>query len=125
MTTVRTGVVLRWGPVVAWAGLIWFLSSRSAVPALPLSIPHLDKVLHAVIFGALAWLLVRALGAGRRRAALAVLLAVVWGATDEAHQSTVPGRLPSWGDMVADGVGAFLGALVGNLRGLRLRSSGT
>lgn len=41
----------------------------------------------------------------------ASLYAVTFGATDEWHQSFVPGRDPSWGDFLADAAGAVAGAL--------------
>lgn len=41
---------------------------------------------------------------------LAVLLATVYGVTDELHQGFVPGRFPDWKDVVVDGVGALIGA---------------
>lgn len=49
-----------------------------------------------------------------RMAALAVLLAALYGVTDEGHQSLTPGREPSARDVVVDTVGAGLGV------GLRL-----
>jgi VanZ family protein len=49
-------------------------------------------------------------------AALAVLLAALYGAADEAHQSLTPGRGPSARDVVVDTVGAGLGV---GLRWLR------
>jgi VanZ family protein len=54
-------------------------------------------------------------GAARRRAAaLAVLLAAGYGATDEIHQTLTPGRGPSARDVLIDTSGATLGV------GLRL-----
>ena len=40
----------------------------------------------------------------------AALLAVLYGLGDEVHQSFVPGRDASVGDVVADAAGALLGA---------------
>lgn len=76
-----------------------------------------DKLMHAAAYavvGALAFL-----GASRRRLSLgraavveAVLLAAAHGVLDEVHQSFVPRRFASAGDVIADVVGAALGALV-------------
>lgn len=49
---------------------------------------------------------------GWRAAALAVLLASIYGVTDEFHQSFVPGRTPDPADWVTDTAGAMTGALI-------------
>ena len=41
--------------------------------------------------------------------ALSVIFSVFYGFSDEIHQSFVPGRTVSIGDLMADGVGGFLG----------------
>ena len=63
-----------------------------------------DKVLHAVVFGALAALLWVLAGG---RATLAVFAAVVGiGVLDELHQFFVPGREADLADLLADAAGA-------------------
>ena len=64
--------------------------------------PPLDKVAHAVSFGIVALLFYFATG----RALLSVLLASLYGVTDEFHQSLVPGRDADLFDWIADTVGA-------------------
>ena len=99
---------------IAWAALIFFLSS---VPSgdggvdLP-DIPGADKVAHAVSFGILTVLLAQALKATGNLTSLvlAVLLASAYGVTDELHQRFTPGRDPDVLDWVADTVGAVLAA---------------
>ena len=59
-------------------------------------------------------MLLRALARGRlsgvtwRRALAAVLVATLYGISDEAHQAFVPGRYPDRFDVLADCVGATL-----------------
>jgi VanZ family protein len=70
----------------------------------------------------------RALASGRGLGwagvwALSFLLATLYGVTDEVHQSFVPGRNPDWRDVVADGLGALLGAGV-TIAVAHLRSRG-
>ena len=69
-----------------------------------------DKVLHlgiySVLGAALSWGEWRM---GRRRPLLLLFLGVVYGALDEWHQSFVPGRDPSAGDILADTAGVILG----------------
>ena len=104
-------------PVVAYAGVIFFLSSRSSLPA-P-KVVGFDKVAHFGVYGGLAFLAARgAHGYGstlRRAAFFGALLAAAYGATDEVHQSFVPGRTMEFGDLIADALGALAGAFTWRL----------
>lgn len=64
--------------------------------------PPFDKLYHAGNFGVLGALLYLATG----RVWLAVLLASLYGVSDEVHQAYVPGRSADPLDWVADTVGA-------------------
>jgi VanZ family protein len=44
-------------------------------------------------------------------AAIGLAAAVLYGVSDEWHQSFVPGRDPSWDDLATDAVGAVAGAV--------------
>ena len=107
-----------WGPVCAYAGVIFYLSSLSHPEEhLPIVSHFSDKVLHAVeyaVFGALCfWALQGTLNVSWRRWAipLAIVLASLYGVTDEFHQSFVPFRYSHVLDWVADTIGAILGVL--------------
>ena len=91
-------------PVLVAAG-IFLASSRSDIAA-P-SIEGSDKVAHFAIYGLLATLMVR-LGRGRVAPWIAVLLASVYGVSDEWHQSSTPGRSVEVADWLADTGGATL-----------------
>jgi VanZ family protein len=73
-----------------------------------------EKSSHALEFGILAALLVRALAStGRNRwRVFGVALAIAWlyALADEYHQSFVPGRSSDWSDILFDWLGATLGA---------------
>lgn len=104
-----------WLPVVAYAGLIFYLSSLPhPTEELPSWFgPFNDKLIHVVEYGVLGILLYRALrwasGAWFATHAwwLASLGAVLYGVTDEIHQSFVPPREADHLDVVADAVGAL------------------
>ena len=103
-----------WLPVVAWAGLIFTLSS---IPDLGTGLGGWDLVLrklaHAAEFAVLGVLLLRAL----ERPATAFLLGTAYAVSDELHQAFVPGRLGSPLDVVIDAVGVAVGiALMLRLR---------
>ncbi|MCB9562679.1 MAG: VanZ family protein [Kofleriaceae bacterium] len=113
---------LFWAGAAALAATIFVLSSMSAPDLRPPELWRYDKLVHASVWTALAALLAAG-GAARgwRRAvavAVAVALAVAWGALDELHQSTVPHRDASWGDLLADTIGACLGATIATSRPL-------
>jgi VanZ family protein len=78
-----------------------------------------DWVGHSIGYGLLGALLLRALAGGRlsgvtgRRALAAVLLATLYGVSDEAHQWFVPGRSPDRLDVLADCLGAAVAVTAG------------
>ncbi|MGH8657315.1 MAG: VanZ family protein [Gammaproteobacteria bacterium] len=48
----------------------------------------------------------------RKKGMVVVLtVTILYGISDEFHQSFVPGRQPSWYDVLADGLGGLLGVL--------------
>lgn len=109
-----------WGPVCGYAGLIFYLSSQSYPDQdLPSFIDLFsDKVLHAVEYALLGGLCCLAFRWGTNASwrdgavPLAILLASLYGISDEVHQAFVPFRDPSWHDWLADTIGATLGALM-------------
>ena len=108
--------MMRWAAlagVVFYAGLIVALSSQSTLP-LPESVLPIDKAAHLIEYGGLSSLLYWAhLAEGSTRRAAwwsAVILASLYGVSDEVHQYFVPGRSSEVLDWVADTSGAALGA---------------
>jgi VanZ family protein len=102
---------LAWLPAVACATAIFVLSSQ---PVLPSPGGLSDKTAHAIAYGVLGTLCLvgvtgaRLSGVTGSSLLVAFVLAVLYGASDEFHQSFVPGRSPEWGDLLADAVGAAL-----------------
>ena len=109
-----------WGPVCAYAGLIFYLSAQSHPEEQLPSLVTLfsDKVLHVIEYSVLGALFYRGLRWGAKASwrpwavTLAVLCTSLYGMSDEIHQSFVPFRESSWLDWVADTVGAGVGAAV-------------
>lgn len=105
-----------WAPPAIWAAVIFGLSSLSAshVPVLP---GQTDKLVHGTVYAILGALCFRAIAMTwtwphRPAVAIATLLALLYGITDEIHQTFTPGRTPDWRDAVADMIGGLVGALV-------------
>ncbi len=102
-----------WGPVLLYMGLIFWSSSRDR-PEVLSSAP--DYLLHGAAYAGLAVLSVRALakrlfsGLRSRHLAGGIAIAALFGVSDEWHQLYVPGRDGSLLDVLADTVGAGLGA---------------
>jgi len=109
-------VVMYWVLTVGYMSLIFYLSSQNfSLPKLP---TNSDKVIHAIIYFPLAFLIYRSLWSCRIKKyifVIAFVLAGIYGISDEFHQSFVPGRDSSLGDAAADFVGALLGSLGANI----------
>jgi VanZ family protein len=97
-----------WVGAVAWAALLFWLSSLpgGTAPVSPFPFPGDDKVVHAGAYAVLGGLLRVAIG----RTGPAIALAAAYGASDEFHQAFVPGRDADVFDWFADVAGAVLGA---------------
>ncbi len=83
-------------------------------------IPNLDKIVHALVFGLLAFLLLKSLHkfsfANGRIILFGVgLVVILLGVMDEWVQSFVPGRTASLMDVLADGVGVALVLMMRNV----------
>lgn len=126
MTRLREGL-LRWGPALVWMGLIFFLSSRPDLPHA--GEPWLEMVLrkgaHIVEYMILGALLGRAIGgAGWRGVAVAAVLGAAYAASDEWHQTFVPGRKGNLWDVLLDSAAAFAGAWLYRRAARRRQASG-
>ena len=120
--------VKRWGPALVVMAVIFTASSFPSrdLPNFGLWDWLLKKGGHALGYALLALAYLRGLANGERPTArqilLAVLLAGLYGATDEYHQSFVAGRGAAAADVLIDTIGAIVG--VGSLS-LWLRSRRT
>lgn len=110
--------LVRWLPALAWMGVIFLLSSQSGLAVSEdASVDRpIRTVAHLVTFGLLAGLVLLALVWPARptlpRAALALLLTVLYAVSDEVHQALVPDRAGRAQDVVIDAIGAIFGLLV-------------
>ena len=106
MPTSRT--LSLWAPVVAWAALIFALSS---IPHLSSGLGTWDYVLrkcaHVTEYAIFGGLLLRAIG----RATPAFAAGVLYAASDELHQHFVRGRHGAPLDVAIDAVGVAFGIL--------------
>lgn len=107
-----------WFPPIVWALIIFTFSSFStpSTSAIYWQDFVVKKLAHMVEYGIFAFLLYRALRAYEvnktRAVILSILIAGVYGLTDEFHQSFTPGREPRIRDVAFDTIGASLSMLL-------------
>jgi VanZ family protein len=122
---------LAWGPVIAWAALIFLASAQPDLRFV--TDDTLDfivrKLGHMAVFGILALLLWRALATTtsvRRPWAWALALAILYAITDELHQGGTIGRHASPVDVVIDAAGTLIAVgLIAGVVHLRRRARRT
>lgn len=102
-------------PIMLWMLLIFTSSSIPSVTFPKVSFWGWAKLVHLFYYIVLCFLVQRALRRQTRFPKLAmhsylygILVAVVYGATDEYHQLLTPGRHGAISDVFIDGLGAFL-----------------
>lgn len=104
-------IVSRFGPPIALMAVIFALSAQ---PDLGTDLGWIDlvgrKLVHMTEYGLLFALWLRALG--RRHAWAAAAIALGYAATDELHQTVVHGRHGTPVDVLIDGVGVAVAALL-------------
>ncbi|HUE88914.1 MAG TPA: VanZ family protein [Vicinamibacterales bacterium] len=111
----HTQVLWLWTPVVVYMAGIFFASSVSD-PPVPSGVS--DVSLHEAAYFGLTLLLIRALARERWSGVTVVTLAAAWaiavvyGVTDEWHQSFVPNRHAESRDIMSDAIGALAAAVV-------------
>jgi len=90
--------------------IFWFSAQPQA--ALNFGQPEfLGKVAHVAEYAILGWLIQRARG-DKRAWWQSWLIAVVYAATDEFHQSFTPGRTSRVTDVMIDTIGAGIGLFI-------------
>lgn len=109
----------KFAPALLWLLLITALSTLPN-PQLPgFKLLAADKLVHAVVYGVLAWLLLRGWSRlterriGWRERTAAFLLATAYGVLMEWVQyAFIPGRFYEFDDMLANALGAVVGAAI-------------
>jgi len=99
----------------AYIFVIFFLADSGAVSQIEELNPY--SVLHIPLYGLLTFLLLLSLCTGggrysRNRVIAAGVIAMIVGALDEFHQTFIPTRDGSWGDVFLDILGTVLALLI-------------
>ena len=112
-SSLRGRILWFWAPALAYVVLIFCVSAQPRLKP-PLQFQNADKAAHLVEYGILGWLLGRAVSARRGSTGpatpglFAIGLGMLVACGDELFQSTVPGRVSSAYDWLADSVGLAL-----------------
>jgi VanZ family protein len=88
-------------PPACWAGVIVVLTSVPGRDVPDVGVPHIDKLVHFVLYAVLGVLLARA-----------IVAIALFAAADEWHQRWVPGRSTDLLDWCADVAGGTLALLL-------------
>ncbi len=110
MAVRRSRARIAWIASVIWMGVIFALSS---VPGGSMPAGDYGWLGHFGVYfvlGGLYFIALKGEQRGWRVVVAAVVLASVYGVTDEFHQSFVPGRMPDPADWAMDTAGALTGA---------------
>jgi len=108
-----TRQLISWAPAIGWATVLFLLSSLSDsdLSTFSFSFPFDDKVIHLALYSVLGGTL--QFGWLNSRSGMAhwtlIAIGIIYGVSDEWHQSFVPGRNPSIADLLADAIGVLMG----------------
>ena len=108
----KGNLLISWVLVTSYMAIIFFLSTLPN-PTMSHRIAGGGFFLHLIEYGVLGLLLSLAFvnsGVEKRLMLYVFLAGLLYGATDEIHQSLVPQRTSSLLDLTADGLGSLLGA---------------
>jgi len=97
---------------LAWMSVLFYLSHQPTLDT-PMLFPGQDKLFHAIVYGILGFLLLGSRtpstqGFTNTQVLGSVVIASLYGISDEFHQYFVPGRNTDVWDWVADTLGAVI-----------------
>ena len=97
---------------LAWMAVLFYLSHQPTLET-PALFPGQDKLFHALAYGVLGFLLLDSLapttdGFTSMQIRNSILIASLYGISDEFHQYFIPGRSSDAWDWVADTLGAVI-----------------
>ncbi len=103
-----------WFPVFLYSGIIFYASSLPDLKP-PLEIKNVDKIIHVFEYFPFGFLLARAFlqqWPAVKLWQVVTICSLLYGISDEYHQSFVPGREAGVIDAIADTIGGFLGVWI-------------
>jgi VanZ family protein len=98
-----------WFLTIVYMGMIFFFSSMSKLPQPDVGY-DITTLEHIAEYAVLGFLLSTAMRVEKKKVFAVVMIAALYGVTDEIHQFFVPGRVASIYDTTADLIGSAIGA---------------
>lgn len=106
-------------PAVAWAVLIWSLSTTTSLPPIPWDFLSPDKIGHLIFYAIETLLLIWGFSKSQKwvkhkkiEVLICMTIAGSYGMALEFVQAGIPGRSFDYADMIANFIGTILGAIV-------------
>lgn len=121
---------MRWAAVVTWAALIFLLSAQPGLrvtqdKGVDLSLRHVAHIaVYCVLTCLVGWALSRQSAPTARVTVIAAIMALLYGVSDEWHQTFVPDRTGRPEDLVWDGIGVAFGIMLLWVARLQLTHAG-
>jgi len=106
-----------WFPAILYSGIIFYASSLPNV-SIPLLEIQFDKMLHILVYALFGFLMARGIygtNAAVTKKVFWIMIfgaSLLYGASDEFHQTFVPGRNASLFDLLGDTVGGTIGGYI-------------
>ncbi|MBT8361469.1 MAG: VanZ family protein [Deltaproteobacteria bacterium] len=106
--------LVRMIPMLCVMGIIFILSHQPGTDEDRSLFPGDDKIAHMIVYGVLAAAVIASFAPDIRKSkstivvGLAFIVSLLYGVSDEFHQSFIPGRFSSGADILADAAGAGL-----------------
>jgi len=106
-----------WFPVILYSGIIFYVSSIPNVTT-PLQKIYFDKILHVLEYLPFGFLVARGIHgtklsiSGRMLVIGVGMATIMFGASDEYHQSFVAGRNSGIPDLIGDTIGGVVGGYI-------------
>ena len=115
-------------PPILWAGLIFFVSSLPSESIQKIGVSFDDFILHTIEYSIFGFLLSRAFLKENYQLnwkinIMIILIGVLYGLSDEFHQSFVPGRYTELSDFIADSSGVMIGLILFLFKGRIIQKS--
>lgn len=110
-------MVLRYGPVISWALLIFIVSSIPNLSTPEITFKIKDKVAHCIEFGIFGYFLASALypfgvRLTIRKVATILTISFMYSVLDEIYQTFIPGREADVYDVAANALGVCVAVIV-------------
>jgi len=122
-------MILRIVPMICIMGTIFFLSHQPGDSLVLPDVIGIDKIAHLIVYGILAYSILWAFSpfldkkSAVKLSLATIFFCILFGISDEYHQSFIPGRYPSLIDVIADGLGALPISLYWLNRASKIKSS--